>query len=264
MEDLGHEQADVMVERLRKENKAKGLIVFGSRAKGTGTGGSDVDLLVVLDAGDRKIEVLHPCIDGGIRIDVWLRTVSELRHLEVVIGQGGRMDENPFVLNAIETGKVLKDFHGTLQRLQDTLRSKKAKWDVNFWRFQLTHGLEGLENIASQGDSIAFEIMCCIEMADCLERCSVLMELSARSTKDILLELRNREPSLYRLVEDAVNNSLSREERLQHVRDLQDWLLRDMGGRVGEEEFIATSNDGQSGRVVTKEGLKVWRALTGE
>ena len=83
--------------------------------------------IVVLDAGDRKIEVLHPCIDGGIRIDVWLRTVSELRHLEVVIGQGGRMDENPFVLNAIETGKVLKDFHGTLQRLQDTLRSKKAK-----------------------------------------------------------------------------------------------------------------------------------------
>ncbi len=79
------------------------IILFGSRATGTATETSDIDLLILKDTNDRpldrRIHVETLLSDRAVPIDIVVYTPQEMNYL-FSIG-------SPFVEEVIETGRVL-------------------------------------------------------------------------------------------------------------------------------------------------------------
>ena len=97
------EMIRVMAERIVQTFRPVRVILFGSRARGTGHEGSDVDLLVVLDeCGDKRqaaIGILRLLSDFVAATDVVVTTPEE-------IARRGRMPGS-VLRSALEEGKVL-------------------------------------------------------------------------------------------------------------------------------------------------------------
>lgn len=79
------------------------IILFGSRARGTADPGSDVDLIVVCDAVENRVELegrMHGSLRGlPIAVDIIVFTPDEFEHERKLIGSIARP--------AAREGKVL-------------------------------------------------------------------------------------------------------------------------------------------------------------
>ncbi len=79
------------------------IILFGSRAHGTGDAGSDVDLLILKDSTerplDRRMDLESRLMDRMLPVDLFVYTPEEVRYLYSI--------GSPFVEEIMETGKVL-------------------------------------------------------------------------------------------------------------------------------------------------------------
>lgn len=77
-------------------------ILFGSVARGDADAYSDVDLIVIKQTDKRFLDRLSEvvtCIDPDFALDVLVYTPEEFEQMLA--------DENPFVTNAVEHGKVI-------------------------------------------------------------------------------------------------------------------------------------------------------------
>jgi HEPN domain-containing protein/predicted nucleotidyltransferase len=89
--------------RLIKEYDPEKIILFGSRAEGKGSEGSDIDLVIVKETDkrplDRRIEVETLLADRAVPIDLIVYTPDEIRHLYSI--------GSPFVEEIVEKGRLL-------------------------------------------------------------------------------------------------------------------------------------------------------------
>jgi len=97
------EIVDSMVDRIRADFDPIRILLFGSRARGDGRAGSDVDLLVVLPRADntRKaaVEIRRALADFPVGKDIIVATPNEIATRGDVVGSVLRP--------ALREGKVL-------------------------------------------------------------------------------------------------------------------------------------------------------------
>ena len=77
------------------------ILLFGSQARGEADEYSDLDLIVVKKTGKRFVERLLEVPLLPVHADVFVYTPGELEQM--------RENENPFILSALESAKVLYD-----------------------------------------------------------------------------------------------------------------------------------------------------------
>lgn len=98
-------EAKKLAKKIAEEYKPEKIILFGSAATGDIRENSDVDLFVIKETKERKIkrdqEVLGLLHDRNVPLDVMVYTPYEVEWRS----KGG----DPFVLDVLETGKVLYD-----------------------------------------------------------------------------------------------------------------------------------------------------------
>jgi predicted nucleotidyltransferase len=104
------------------------VVLFGSRARGDWSRGSDFDLLLGL-AGDDGLRLVDrigqlSAIIGG-NVDVFPYSRSEWQRMFA--------DRHPLLLEALEHGVVLRD-DGTFARMRKTFRAWRRRGHVVPWR----------------------------------------------------------------------------------------------------------------------------------
>jgi predicted nucleotidyltransferase len=78
------------------------IILFGSTARGEADADSDLDVLVIKDTPDlfvKRLELMAELCPLGVHADILVYTPSELK---LMIEDG-----NPFILRALDEGKVI-------------------------------------------------------------------------------------------------------------------------------------------------------------
>jgi HEPN domain-containing protein/predicted nucleotidyltransferase len=102
-------------QRLIETHDPESIILFGSRARGTATQSSDIDLLIIQESQerpiDRRIGVEKTLADRGVAIDILVYTPAEMRFLHSI--------GSPLIEEVIETGRVLYMRKATEQRMAD-------------------------------------------------------------------------------------------------------------------------------------------------
>jgi len=92
-----------VVQRIVEAFNPERIIMFGSYARGEPTPHSDVDLLIVMEAGERparrSARVAHVLLDVPFPIDILVRTPAELQH-RLRIG-------DYFIQEILEQGQML-------------------------------------------------------------------------------------------------------------------------------------------------------------
>jgi len=96
-------QIDAVVQKIVQEFRPEKVILFGSYAYGKPNADSDVDLLVVMESGERPapraIRVVKQLLDVPFPMDVLVRTPQEIRQ---------RLQINDcFIREIVEQGQVL-------------------------------------------------------------------------------------------------------------------------------------------------------------
>lgn len=103
------------------------VVLFGSRARGDWTRGSDFDVLVGLREDDarRWVDRLAEWEDPEGRVDVFCYGRSEWQRMFE--------DRHLLMLDALEWGVVLRD-RGSFQRMRETFRRWREEGKVVPWR----------------------------------------------------------------------------------------------------------------------------------
>ena len=259
MHDFGSDDVNSTIVRLAENTEVVCLLIFGSRSGGTHRPTRDVELLVVLGERDDSLEVLHPVLPGSeIRFDVWLRSIREMQSLSETLV------DSPFVLEAIERGHILKDTDFLLQSIKTKLAEQGRKPDINqnMTRFRLTHGLEGLQNLAEE-NPLCFHLLYHLEVATCIGEFASAKGMTQGSIKELLAILEEEEPEFFALIENALQ-AASCSSRTQALRNLQAKVLLTLGGHVGRTEFIATGAGTIDAQEQNTLGATLWAKLTGD
>jgi len=110
---------DEISERIVSSYDPDRIILFGSRAVGTGSEESDYDLLILKDTFarpiDRRVEVEAILRDRAMPLDILVYTPQEMNYLYSI--------GSPFIEEVIETGRVLYMRKATRE---DTPRKKRC------------------------------------------------------------------------------------------------------------------------------------------
>jgi predicted nucleotidyltransferase len=78
------------------------IILFGSTARGEADADSDLDVLVIKDTSEpfmKRLELMAELCPPGVHADILVYTPSELKSMVE--------DGNPFILRALEEGRVI-------------------------------------------------------------------------------------------------------------------------------------------------------------
>ncbi|MCK9418437.1 MAG: HEPN domain-containing protein [Nitrospirae bacterium] len=120
------------------------IILFGSRATGTATETSDIDLLILKDTRDRpldrRIQVETLLADRAVPIDIVVYTPQEMNYL-FSIG-------SPFVEEVIETGRVLymrKATESWIREAEEELSSASILLDHGKYKAACYHCQQSVE-----------------------------------------------------------------------------------------------------------------------
>jgi predicted nucleotidyltransferase len=265
MFDAGNPIINKILEKLINNEIIKGLLIFGSRSNNTYTDKSDVDLLLLTDEKLNGIEVLHPVItELKIRFDVWIRSSAALENVLKEM-KNQNCNENSFVINAIRTGIILKDYKKLLSRIKEAISNKKIKEKVkvnpNMIRFKLTHAYESLINLKSF--PLCFEIMYILEIVSSIYEYAKIKKIKEESLKKILSIYKKITPKFYIDIENAIKIRKP-DDKIDALSKLQDHVLKKFNGRLSENEFIATGNMDLNPKQQNKLGLKFWNKIISE
>jgi predicted nucleotidyltransferase len=95
------EALDALLEALQRYQPQR-VILFGSAARGEADADSDLDVLVIKDTPEpfvQRLEAMARLCPPGVHADILVYTPEELRRM---IDDG-----NPFILRALDEGKVI-------------------------------------------------------------------------------------------------------------------------------------------------------------
>ncbi len=96
---------------LARDDRYRGVLLFGSVALGVATPESDLDVLVLTDGADACANLSHPAI-GGVKLDLSFNSLARLRDLlDAQLDDGGR---RPMLAG----GRILFDKDGDLTALR--------------------------------------------------------------------------------------------------------------------------------------------------
>lgn len=260
--NAGHPEINTLLRKLKNNPDIAGIIIFGSRCKGTYTNHSDVDLLLVLQQKRPvEIDVIHPTIEKpGIRFDIWLRTKSEINELkrDLLVNKN---KENPFVLEAISTGKILKDTSSLLKRTKQliVISLKNKHINVNFIRFRFTHAFESLQKMLPNG-VLEFNLMLRAEIITAIYTYAEIHDIKYKSLKELLRYLKKEEKGLYKLIEKCEKGK-NLENKLRYLKQIFDKVISPLGKLGQKGEFIATGDSMLSPKEQNKIGINFWENL---
>lgn len=105
---ITREKIKEVADKIAREFQPEKIILFGSFAWGTPTEDSDIDLLVVKETNERRIErakkVRHLLHDNSVPMDILVYTPSELQEKISV-------DRNLFLEDVVNNGVILYAAH---------------------------------------------------------------------------------------------------------------------------------------------------------
>ncbi len=246
-----------IIKRIERHPSVAGLVLFGSRCNNSHNELSDVDLLIVIKDLNTSIEVLHPTIDNtNVRFDAWILPHSKL---QIFLDYKLASDINPFIENAILTGKVIKDTNSLLAKAKLVIRNNYeiSKPNVNLIRFRLTHGLESLERNRS-ANRFYFDLMYYHEIGQCLIEYGKLNNFQQKALKDILKQIEITNPTFYDLL---LLPKESVKDKINHLHAIQEQVLLPINGWIKKNEFIATGPDSGDSKTQLQEGIELWNEL---
>jgi len=130
--------------RLIKEYDPEKIILFGSRAEGKDSEGSDIDLVIVKETDkrplDRRIEVETLLSDRVVPIDIVVYTPDEMRNLYFM--------GSPFVEEDVEKGRLLYMRKATSDWIRDAeeeLESAKVLYEHGRYKSACYHSQQSVE-----------------------------------------------------------------------------------------------------------------------
>lgn len=94
------EELSRIMKRLKGDDSIKQVILFGSLARGDLHEGSDIDLIVVKNTGEKFLDRLDEFyLDASVPLDILVYTPEEFEG----------MKERPFVKKALKEGRILHE-----------------------------------------------------------------------------------------------------------------------------------------------------------
>ena len=130
--------------RLIKEYDPEKIILFGSRAEGKDSEGSDIDLVIVKETDkrplDRRIEVETLLADRAVPIDLIVYTPDEIRRLYSI--------GSPFVEEIVETGRLLymrKATSAWMREAEEELESASVLYEHERYKSTCYHSQQAVE-----------------------------------------------------------------------------------------------------------------------
>jgi HEPN domain-containing protein/predicted nucleotidyltransferase len=130
--------------RLIKEYDPEKIILFGSRAEGKDSEGSDIDLVIVKETDkrplDRRIEVETLLADRAVPIDLIVYTPDEIRRLYSI--------GSPFVEEIVEKGRLLymrKATSAWMREAEEELESARVLCEHERYRAACYHSQQAVE-----------------------------------------------------------------------------------------------------------------------
>jgi HEPN domain-containing protein/predicted nucleotidyltransferase len=130
--------------RLIKEYDPEKIILFGSRAEGKDSEGSDIDLVIVKETDkrplDRRIEVETLLADRAVPIDLIVYTPDEIRRLYSI--------GSPFVEEIVEKGRLLymrKATSAWMREAEEELESASVLYEHERYRAACYHSQQAVE-----------------------------------------------------------------------------------------------------------------------
>lgn len=94
---------EVVRELVEKYGPVEKIILFGSQARGDADEYSDLDLIVIKNTNDRFVKRLGDVPPLPVHADVFVYTPEEFAQM--------KEDENPFIMSALESAKVVYPEH---------------------------------------------------------------------------------------------------------------------------------------------------------
>jgi uncharacterized protein len=95
------ETLNVLLQALQRYQPQR-IILFGSTARGEADADSDLDVLVIKETPEpfvQRLETMARLCPTGVHADILVYTPEELQHMVE--------DGNPFILRALEEGRVI-------------------------------------------------------------------------------------------------------------------------------------------------------------
>lgn len=130
--------------RLIKEYDPEKIILFGSRAEGKDSEGSDIDLVIVKETDkrplDRRIEVETLLADRAVPIDLIVYTPDEIRRLYSM--------GSPFVEEIVEKGRLLymrKATSAWMREAEEELGSASVLYEHERYKSACYHSQQAVE-----------------------------------------------------------------------------------------------------------------------
>ena len=130
--------------RLIKEYDPEKIILFGSRAEGKDSEGSDIDLVIVKETDkrplDRRIEVETLLADRAVPIDLIVYTPDEIRRLYSI--------GSPFVEEIVETGRLLymrKATSAWMREAEEEIESASVLYEHERYKSASDHSQQAVE-----------------------------------------------------------------------------------------------------------------------
>ncbi len=130
--------------RLIKEYDPEKIILFGSRAQGKDSEGSDIDLVIVKETDkrplDRRIEVETLLADRAVPMDLIVYTPDEIRRLYSI--------GSPFVEEIVEKGRLLymrKATSAWMREAEEELESANVLYEHERYKSACYHSKQTVE-----------------------------------------------------------------------------------------------------------------------
>ncbi len=223
-----------VVSILRESPTVHGLLAIGSTGRGERNHSSDIDLVIVIEAGRGGPRLALSVIDGGVA-DVLFVAVDQLKHWPVSGGSGAWPAET--LGRWLRSGRILFDRSGLLADAQQRALNPIEHSDTDVidryatW-FSINYNLVQNRRMAGSADSVytlALELRLLYSLNDLWQAYFRLRCLTQRGEKDQIRHLQVSDPDYLRLFQAALRATDAR-ERVALSEELASRCLEPVGG----------------------------------
>jgi len=217
--------------RLRKNDRYKACLIFGSVVRGEFVNGSDIDVKVIVGKEKEHSEVNHVYIEG-IKLDISFNSLEQIqKDTETELKSGKRI---PIVCQSI----ILFDKDGKLKKLSKEaakrmLPTKYEKSKYDFVRFLILNEDMKVRRNLVKNPAVAQYVMH-TGLSSIIEMYYKLAGQWHVSNKKTFSDLKKWDPKLQNILVKVVSAKNSKDKFL-HWTNMIDHILNKVGGRVDIE-----------------------------